>query len=459
MAVLEITLAVILTLLGLAILAILLTRWTRRKQNEMDVSRYNSEQSASLLDYEHGRGLRHSYSTESDTSYDDLQGSRGGCTPSANSPVAYANEILPGNTDLILILFVFSAPSRASIGDTKSLKATPGLFSSTAGAIMQFSAPIPGATGPIKLTQKTIVQSPGPIVQYAGSSGQPLAPITISQRTSIDDSGKITLSPMVIFPGYMDGELAKKSDPRVSILKTGGTAKSKRSEDKNKEALKKEISFTGSEESLVHKTKSERKAKDTDLDTGKIDMEAKVKGSDMGMPRREEAQVKASEAGIPQGQASQEKENEVEIPQGQATQEKENEVEIPQGQATQEKENEVEIPQGQAASQEKEGEVEIPQGPESQVKKSEAKTPKGPKAKVKKSEAGTPQGQKPQENTESSEAKGNQVKEKEDAGKTEDTKETDAKDKKSGEGKDQVKGKKEPQVKRKKAEAKKETGN
>ncbi|XP_036212152.1 testis-expressed basic protein 1 [Myotis myotis] len=347
----EITLAVILTLLGLAILAILLTRWTRRKQNEMDVSRYNSEQSASLLDYEHGRdfssqrseggrGLRHSYSTE-----------------------------------------------------------------------------------------------------------------------SVDDSGKITLSPMVIFPGYMDGELAKKSDPRVSILKTGGTAKSKRSEDKNKEALKKEISFTGSEESLVHKTKSERKAKDTDLDTGKIDMEAKVKGSDMGMPRREEAQVKASEAGIPQGQASQEKENEVEIPQGQATQEKENEVEIPQGQATQEKENEVEIPQGQAASQEKEGEVEIPQGPESQVKKSEAKTPKGPKAKVKKSEAGTPQGQKPQENTESSEAKGNQVKEKEDAGKTEDTKETDAKDKKSGEGKDQVKGKKEPQVKRKKAEAKKETGN
>ncbi|XP_059555708.1 testis-expressed basic protein 1 [Myotis daubentonii] len=262
-------------------------------------------------------------------------------------------------------------------------------------------------------------------------------------NSRFDDSGKITLSPMVIFPGYKDGELAKKSDPRVSILKSGGTAKSKSSEDKNKEALKKEISFTGSEESLVHKTESERNAKDPDLDTGKVDMEAKVKGSDMGMPRREEAQAKVSEAGIPQGQASQEKESEVEIPQGQASQEKESEVEIPQGQASQEKENE----------------VEIPQGPESQVKKSGAKTPKGPKAKVKKSEAGTPQGQKPQENTESSEAKGNQVKEKEDAGKTKDTKETDAKDKKSGEGKDQVKGKKEPQVKRKKAEAKKETGN
>ncbi|XP_070274950.1 testis-expressed basic protein 1 [Myotis yumanensis] len=230
---------------------------------------------------------------------------------------------------------------------------------------------------------------------------------------------------MVIFPGYMDGELAKKSDPRVSILKSGGTAKSKSSEDKDKEALKKEISFTGSDQSLAHKTKKERKAKDT----GKVDMEAKAKGSDLGMPTREEAQVKASEAGIPQGPASQEKESEVEIPQG------------------------------QAASQEKENEVEIPQGPESQVKESEAKTPKGPKAKVKKSKAGTPQGQKPPENTESSAAKGSQAKEKEDAGKTTDTKETDAKDKKSGEGKDQVKGKKEPQVKRKKAEAKKETGN
>ncbi|XP_077631045.1 testis-expressed basic protein 1-like, partial [Crocuta crocuta] len=96
MAVLEITLAIILTLLGLAILAILLTRWTRRKQNEIDVSRYSSEQSAGLLDYEdgrdfpsqrskRGRGFQHLYSTESDTSYDDREGSKGDCTPSFNS--------------------------------------------------------------------------------------------------------------------------------------------------------------------------------------------------------------------------------------------------------------------------------------------------------------------------------------------------------------------------------------
>ncbi|KAM4834894.1 testis-expressed basic protein 1-like [Thomomys bottae] len=88
MAVLEITLAIILTLLGLAILAILVTRWTRRKQNELCVSRYSSEQSTGLLDYEDDRGIsnkkskrargfQHSYSTESVMSRD--------YTPSASS--------------------------------------------------------------------------------------------------------------------------------------------------------------------------------------------------------------------------------------------------------------------------------------------------------------------------------------------------------------------------------------
>ncbi|XP_053770031.1 testis-expressed basic protein 1 [Desmodus rotundus] len=166
---------------------------------------------AGLLDYEDGRGLRHSYSTESDTSCDDQDGSRGDYTSSANSP----------------------ALSRSSIGDIKSSKATPRPFYSTPGAItgaigpiMQFSAPIPGATGPIKLTQKTIVQTPGPIVQYAGSSagtsemttgstprtitgptphavtappakpsGPPVVPLMISQRTSTRPATPKALGP------------------------------------------------------------------------------------------------------------------------------------------------------------------------------------------------------------------------------------------------------------------------
>ncbi|XP_042842016.1 testis-expressed basic protein 1 isoform X28 [Panthera tigris] len=254
MAVLEITLAVILTLLGLVILAILLTRWTRRKQNEIDVSRYSSEQSAGLLDYEDGRGFRHLYSTESDTSYDDR------------------------------------ALSQSSIGNTKAFKATSEPLSGSAGPItgaigpiMQFTAPIPGGTGPIKLSQKTIVQTPGPIVQYTGPnvetsemtttesslestphtnkgavpptltgpppsvhSGLPLAPIMISQRTStrpekskiigpvsaVDSSGKITLTPMVKTPESsahmflfvsvetISGQTVKTKEPLIKTCST-----------------------------------------------------------------------------------------------------------------------------------------------------------------------------------------------------------------------------------------------
>ncbi|CAH6790054.1 Tsbp1 [Phodopus roborovskii] len=52
----QVILAVTLSLLGLAILAILIIRWTRRRrQNEARISRYTSEQSAGLLEYEDGR--------------------------------------------------------------------------------------------------------------------------------------------------------------------------------------------------------------------------------------------------------------------------------------------------------------------------------------------------------------------------------------------------------------------
>ncbi|XP_078302904.1 testis-expressed basic protein 1 isoform X19 [Panthera onca] len=276
MAVLEITLAVILTLLGLVILAILLTRWTRRKQNEIDVSRYSSEQSAGLLDYEdgrdfpsqrskRGRGFRYLYSTESDTSYDDREGSKGDYTLSQSS--------------IALV--------QGSMSNTKAFKATSEPLSGSAGPItgaigpiMQFTAPIPGGTGPIKLSQKTIVQTPGPIVQYTGPnvetsemtttesslestphtnkgavppaltgpppsvhSGLPLAPIMISQRTStrpekskirqkypiigpvsaVDSSGKITLTPMVKTPESSEtisGQTVKTKEPLIKTCST-----------------------------------------------------------------------------------------------------------------------------------------------------------------------------------------------------------------------------------------------
>uniref|UniRef100_A0A8D1H2G2 Testis expressed basic protein 1 n=1 Tax=Sus scrofa TaxID=9823 RepID=A0A8D1H2G2_PIG len=381
MAVLEIILAIILTLLGFAILAILLTRWTRHKQNEIDVSRYSSEQSAGLLDYEDSRGFWHTYSTES-------EGYKGNYTPSANS----------------------LALPQSSFDDIKGLKATPELLSGTAGPIMQFTAPIPGATGPIKLSQKTIVQTPGPIVQYPGSSdappsmpkGLPLAPIMISQRTSMDSSGKITLCPMVIFPGYMDGELAKKSDPKYQILKSEGTTKFRSSQEENKRAPLDTDNSLPSMQKIESKSKSE----DTDLEKGKIKMEVKVEDSDAGimkkqksqvnvsvtsMPKEEEAQVEKIEVEIPQGQEAQKEESEAEIPQGQEAQGKKSEVKLPQRQGSQVKKSKTGTPQGQGSQVKKS--TGTPQGQASQVKKSETGTPHGQGSQVKKSETGIPQGQ------------------------------------------------------------------
>nr|XP_060470262.1 testis-expressed basic protein 1 isoform X11 [Panthera onca] len=468
MAVLEITLAVILTLLGLVILAILLTRWTRRKQNEIDVSRYSSEQSAGLLDYEdgrdfpsqrskRGRGFRYLYSTESDTSYDDR------------------------------------ALSQSSIGNTKAFKATSeplcsaGPITGAIGPIMQFTAPIPGGTGPIKLSQKTIVQTPGPIVQYTGPnvetsemtttesslestphtnkgavppaltgpppsvhSGLPLAPIMISQRTS----------------SYTDAQVAKKSDFKAQILKNEGTTKTENSQEENKKTLKKKILFTDSDESLTlrHKTESKSKAKGIELEDGEIGMEVEkkesdtmmlgeedqIKGRDIGIPIGEEAQVKRSESRIPQEQEAQVKMNDTGTPQGQGFQIKQSELRTQEGQGSQVEKSESKIPQEQESQVEK-SESEIPQTQGSQIEKSDTRIPQRQESQVKKSESRMPQAQGSQVKKESSENKGKQDKDKGDARKKKDTGENDTM-KKSDEEKPKVKGKKELEVKGKKTE-------
>ncbi|XP_045356860.1 testis-expressed basic protein 1 [Leopardus geoffroyi] len=544
MAVLEITLAVILTLLGLVILAILLTRWTRRKQNEIDVSRYSSEQSAGLLDYEdgrdfpsqrskRGRGFRHLYSTESDTSYDDRALSQ---------------------SSIALV--------QGSMSNTKAFKATSeplsgsvGPITGAIGPIMQFTAPIPGGTGPIKLSQKTIVQTPGPIVQYTGPnvetsemtttesslestphtnkgavppaltgpppsvhSGLPLAPIMISQRTSskfftsqpvkyetfsehryyifkvhqglrfcfhtfcfhithrppnligpvsaVDSSGKITLTPIVIFPGYTDAQVAKKSDFKAQILKNEGTTKIENSQEENKKTLKKKILFTDSDESLTltHKTESKSKAKGIELEDGEIGMEVEkkesdtrmlgeedqIKGRDIGIPIGEEAQVKRSESRIPQEQEAQVKMNDTGIPQGQGFQIKQSELRTQEGQGSQVEKSESKIPQEQESQVEK-SESEIPQTQGSQIEKSDTRIPQRQESQVKKSKSRMPQAQGSQVKKESSENKGKQDKDKGDARKKKDTGENDTM-KKSDEGKHKVKGKKELEVKGKKTE-------
>ncbi|XP_011800235.1 PREDICTED: uncharacterized protein C6orf10 homolog [Colobus angolensis palliatus] len=334
MTVLEITLAVILTLLGLAILAILLTRWARHKQSEMYVSRYSSEQSARLLDYEDGR-----------------EGSKRDYTPSTNSVVSTASKFSLGQIELILVLMCFIlALSRSSIGSIKCLKTIEEPLSRTAGAIMQFSAPIPGATGPI-----------------------------------MDSSGKITLTPVVILTGYMDEELAKKSCSKIHILKSGGTARSQNSQEENKEALKNDIIFTNSVESLksTHIKEPEREGKGTDLEKDKIGMEVKI-DSDARIPKRQETQLKISEMSVPKGQGAQIKKSVSGVPRGQESQVKKSESGVPKGQEAQVTKSGLVVLKGQEAQVEK-NEMGVPRRQESQVKKSESGVPKGQEAQVKKS--------------------------------------------------------------------------
>ncbi|XP_053761317.1 testis-expressed basic protein 1 [Panthera pardus] len=542
MAVLEITLAVILTLLGLVILAILLTRWTRRKQNEIDVSRYSSEQSAGLLDYEdgrdfpsqrskRGRGFRHLYSTESDTSYDDRALSQ---------------------SSIALV--------QGSMSNTKAFKATSEPLSGSAGPItgaigpiMQFTAPIPGGTGPIKLSQKTIVQTPGPIVQYTGPNvetsemtskfhtcsyiivsfgflqglqsftsvstarqsfrfitvGVPITSVinSTSQETDTNSDSifkpdqeissylrfvifktknketnirgkvgikrKYLISEMctfvvcsVIFPGYTDAQVAKKSDFKAQILKNEGTTKTENSQEENKKTLKKKILFTDSDESLTlrHKTESKSKAKGIELEDGEIGMEVEkkesdtmmlgeedqIKGRDIGIPIGEEAQVKRSESRIPQEQEAQVKMNDTGTPQGQGFQIKQSELRTQEGQGSQVENSESKIPQEQESQVEK-SESEIPQTQGSQIEKSDTRIPQRQESQVKKSESRMPQAQGSQVKKESSENKGKQDKDKGDARKKKDTGENDTM-KKSDEGKPKVKGKKELEVKGKKTE-------
>ncbi|XP_063461333.1 testis-expressed basic protein 1 [Pan paniscus] len=407
MTVLEITLAVILTLLGLAILAILLTRWARRKQSEMYISRYSSEQSARLLDYEdgrdfssqrskRGRGSRHAYSTQS-------EGSKRDYTPSTNSLALSRSSI---------------ALPQGSMSSIKCLQTTEEPPSRTAGAMT-------GATGPIKLSQKTIVQTPGPIVQYPGPNagppsvprGPPMAPIIISQRTAsqlaapiiisqrtaripqvhtMDSSGKITLTPVVILTGYMDEELAKKSCSKIQILKCGGTARSQNSREENKEALKNDIIFTNSVESLksAHIKEPEREGKGTDLEKDKIGMEVKV-DSDAGIPKRQETQLKISEMSVPQGQGAQIKKSVSDVPRGQESQVKKSESGVPKGQEAQVTKSGLVVLKGQEAQVEK-NEMGVPRRQESQVKKSESGVSKGQEAQVKKRESVVLKGQEAQ---------------------------------------------------------------
>ncbi|XP_040588231.1 testis-expressed basic protein 1 isoform X11 [Mesocricetus auratus] len=243
MAVLEVILAVILSLLGLAILAILIARWTRRRQNAVQVSRYASEQSAGLLDYEDGVCCTKQKKVKGEVA-------KGVLTPSA---ICLG---IPSATSL-------RVQSANSLGPCRS---NPG-----------------GTIGPIKLSQRTIVQTPGPIVQFTGSSSEPseaccpavesncgMPSQAISGPNPVSFSGSqaamvhncpsstpILLSQKTIIrpgpsmiqrqdQGCIDGGGPQTTDSRAQMVKHGGTM----CPDGSRESIRRKMVF-GSKESYT----------------------------------------------------------------------------------------------------------------------------------------------------------------------------------------------------------------
>uniref|UniRef100_H2R7F9 Testis expressed basic protein 1 n=1 Tax=Pan troglodytes TaxID=9598 RepID=H2R7F9_PANTR len=373
MTVLEITLAVILTLLGLAILAILLTRWARRKQSEMYISRYSSEQRSrhAIFTQQSGKLYCDSFLSSFPQPFCNV--------------VSMASKFSLGQTELILLLMCFIlALSRSSIGSIKCLQTTEE----------------PPCKFPIYTTQNSLHRKENIMgektvakIPLCFSAGPPSAPR--GKKYLISKSRPFVVC-SVILTGYMDEELAKKSCSKIQILKCGGTARSQNSREENKEALKNDIIFTNSVESLksAHIKEPEREGKGTDLEKDKIGMEVKV-DSDAGIPKRQETQLKISEMSVPQGQGAQIKKSVSDVPRGQESQVKKSESGVPKGQEAQVTKSGLVVLKGQEAQVEK-SEMGVPRRQESQVKKSESGVSKGQEAQVKKRESVVLKGQEAQ---------------------------------------------------------------
>ncbi|XP_076414396.1 testis-expressed basic protein 1 isoform X18 [Peromyscus maniculatus bairdii] len=270
----EVILAVTLTLLGLVILAILIARWTRRKQNVAQLSRYPSEQSVSCARAKKGRGSRTSCSTESVPSAVCQERASAiflGTLPTSSQAICRPAPVICRPAPAICASTpVICRPAPAICQSTPAIcrpppaicQSTPALtisnpalcqgpgnkakgsksrdnlagnaghITGTIGPIMQFSAPIPGATGPIRLSQRTIVQTPGPIAQFTESSEEPsqaclpegsncaITPVAIScppsPKTPVCATPvSVVMSQKTLFrqdPGCADGQMIRPED-------------------------------------------------------------------------------------------------------------------------------------------------------------------------------------------------------------------------------------------------------
>ncbi|KAM4835709.1 testis-expressed basic protein 1-like [Thomomys bottae] len=189
---------------------------------------------------------------------------------------------------------------------------------------MQFSAPIPGSTGPIRLSQKTIVQTPGPIVQYMrrnvdssettssgttrGSPSPVTGPISLAITGQLSTPSGTLLTPLLISqristkpgmpaikqePSDKAEGLKKQSDNKVQFLEQGETTCYQKSQtEKDAEC------YTPLLPTYIQEPKE--KANDNALEEDKIGIEITLKSS-TEMLKEQESPVKKSEMEVPEG--------------------------------------------------------------------------------------------------------------------------------------------------------------
>ncbi|XP_040588232.1 testis-expressed basic protein 1 isoform X12 [Mesocricetus auratus] len=229
MAVLEVILAVILSLLGLAILAILIARWTRRRQNAVQVSRYASEQSAGLLDYEDGVCCTKQKKVKGEVA-------KGVLTPSA---ICLG---IPSATSL-------RVQSANSLGPCRSNPVqTPGPIVQFTGSSSEPSeACCPAVESNCGMPSQAI-SGPNP-VSFSGSQAAMVhncpssTPILLSQKTIIRPGPSMIQRQD---QGCIDGGGPQTTDSRAQMVKHGGTM----CPDGSRESIRRKMVF-GSKESYT----------------------------------------------------------------------------------------------------------------------------------------------------------------------------------------------------------------
>nr|XP_048293936.1 testis-expressed basic protein 1 isoform X19 [Myodes glareolus] len=275
----EVILVAVVTLLGLLFLVILIVRWSRCRKNVTQISRVNSEQCAGLLDNEDGIA----------SARRNKAGNAGHITGTIG-PINLCQKTFVQTPGPFVQLAEQEDPSElCSAAGSNYAVNSQAMGGPPPCAISGRSSSVPNCPSatPIIISQRTTTR-PGPpvILRQDPALGCPrlheiqrvLPLLTKWSETgkhklelvtpvifvfapigSVDSSGKLTLPPMVLFPGQICGGITRKSDSKAHMVKYGGGVPCP---DFNKESLRKKM-LVGSNDSFtaLHKREMKRRVR------------------------------------------------------------------------------------------------------------------------------------------------------------------------------------------------------